>query len=391
MKPLFLQRSVSAAVFAAIVLHLVVVVEAQQPKRGPGAGPDAMVKNWLKNQDSDRDGKIAAGEASGLMKRFFQRNDANGDGFLDKAELKALAGRLGRTQAARNKRRQPTQRQRTVSTRELLKNAPDDVVIEPDIAYRPGESKAWRLDLVRPKDAGNAPRPGIVFVHGGGWRSGDKRTGTFLNGAIDYARKGYVCVTVNYRLTGEAPFPACIEDVKCAVRWFRAHAREYNLDPGRLGGFGNSAGAHLVAVLGLVRPDAGLEGDGPYQDQSSLLQAVCASATPTDFNLFERRRDGDTRFQNDNDKRDPETLAKLCSPINHVRKDAPPFLLIHGTADRTVDVKHADLFVKALKEAGAKDVTYIRVDGAGHGVFGERSARTGSAMEAFFARTLRAK
>ena len=106
----------------------------------------------------------------------------------------------------------------------------------------PGDSKAWRLDLARPTAKSAEPRPAIVFIHGGGWRGGDKRRGTFLNGALDYAAKGYVCVTLNYRLLAEAPFPACIEDCKCAVRWLRANAQKYNIDPDRIGGYGNSAG-----------------------------------------------------------------------------------------------------------------------------------------------------
>jgi acetyl esterase/lipase len=273
-----------------------------------------------------------------------------------------------------------------MSTEQMLATAPKDVLLEPDIAYRPGGSKAWRLDLAQPKQKSDKSRPGIVFVHGGGWRSGDKRTGSFINGAIEYAQKGYVTITVNYRLTDEAPFPACIEDVKCAVRWFRAHAKKYNLDPDRVGAYGNSAGAHLVSILGLVKPKAKLEGDGPWQDQSSMVQAVAASATPTDFSLFGQPREGDKKWNNA--KYDPARLARLSSPINHVTKDAPPFLLFHGTADGTVKVKHSDVFVKALKKLG-NDVTYLRIDDAGHGVFNQHADKTKRAMEAFFAQTLR--
>lgn len=142
---------------------------------------------------------------------------------------------------------------------------PPGVRLIANLSYRDG-NPAWRLDLAVPEPPAKAPRPAIVFVHGGGWRSGDKRRGYFLQGALDYARKGYVCITVNYRLTGEAPFPACIEDVKCAVRWLRAHAGQYDVDPNRIGAYGNSAGAHLVALLGLAGPKAKLEGDGPYQE-----------------------------------------------------------------------------------------------------------------------------
>lgn len=270
-----------------------------------------------------------------------------------------------------------------MSTERLLASAPDGVIVEPDIAYREGESKAWRLDLVRPQKDSDSPRPAIVFVHGGGWRSGDKRRGYFINGAMEYAQKGYVCVSVNYRLTGEAPFPACIEDVKCAVRWLRANAKKYNIDPKRIGGYGNSAGAHLVAMLGLAGPDAGLEGDGPHQDQSSLLQAVCCSATPTDFSLFNPR--GNFTAE------EKEARAQKYSPIKYVTDKAPPFLVVHGTADKTVDIKHGDTFVEALKDVGAKNVKYIRIDDAGHGVFGQHADKTHPAMERFFAEHLGGK
>lgn len=359
-----------------LALAISISVHAQQTDQ---------VKRWLQQMDKNNDGKISKDESTGLMKRFFDRNDTNKDGTLNGPELTALSQRLNRNRG--NQRNNANRNQQPgMSTERMLAQVPKDVIAEADIAYRPGKSKAWRLDLFHPKAKSDKPRPGIVFIHGGGWRNGDKRTGTFLSGAIDYAQKGYVTITVNYRLTGEAPFPACIEDVKCAVRWFRAHAKKYNLDPKSIGAYGNSAGAHLVSILGLVKPGAGLEGDGPWKDQSSMVQAVAASATPTDFNLFGPPREGDTRFV---DKRwSVDELRRLSSPINHVSKDAPPFLLFHGTADRTVNVKHSDIFVEALKKADC-DVTYIRIDDAGHGVFNQQVKQTKPAMEEFFARTLR--
>lgn len=298
---------------------------------------------------------------------------------------------------------------------------PDGVKVVPDIAYRPGESKAWRLDLAMPEEPGDQPRPVIVFVHGGGWRSGDKRRAPFLGGALRYAAKGYVCVSVEYRLVGEAPFPACIEDVKCAVRWLRAHAKEYNVDPDHFGAYGNSAGAHLVAMLGVCPPSAGLEGDGPWQEHSSMVQAVVCSATPTNFlvpmnnrqkaqstmardetatgteraKIFSRagrRRPLSAAGARGSPRTLPDELKKKFSPITYVSADAPPFLLIHEVSDPLVGVWHADQFVKALREAGARDVTLMRFeDGSGHGVFQRNIEKTGPAMEAFFERTLKRK
>lgn len=371
--------------FLGILTLLSGVAPGQEKKKDESADKiESQVSKWLEPMDKNADGKLAKDETRGLMQRFFDRNDENKDGFLDKKELRALAKRL----AQRGQQRRRPQGPRTDK---LLEDAPDDVTIVPDIRYREGESDAWQLDLVMPKTKSEKPRPGIVFVHGGGWRSGDKRSGTFLNGAIEYAQKGYVCITVNYRLTGEAPFPACVHDVKNAVRWFRANVKKYNLDPERIGAYGNSAGAHLACMLGLVRKEAGLEGDGPFQDQSSLVQAVCVSATPTDFLLFDGGLDRMARpgglFEGPADTL--EKRGKAASPVTHIREDAPPFLLVHGTKDSLVNVKHGDTFVEALKKSGAKDVTYIRVDGAGHGVFNQHKAKTGPAMEKFFARTLR--
>lgn len=269
----------------------------------------------------------------------------------------------------------------------MLARVPDTVAGHLDVPYREGENIRWTLDLFVPKAKSEAPRPVIIFVHGGGWRNGSKRTGVFFNAAMDYAEKGYVTATINYRLTGDAPFPACIEDVKCAVRWIRANAQTYNAAPSRIGGFGISAGAHLVSMLGLAGPEAKLEGDGPNQDQSSLIQAVYACATPTDFALFGPDLGADSKWAESG--YDPAELVRLSSPITHVNPEAPPFLLVHGTADKTVHVKHGDTFVEALKAAGAKDVTYLRIEGAGHGVHNQQSAKTLPAMEAFFERVLR--
>lgn len=369
-----------------LMLGFVLNLQAQNRQRPPT--PEARVANWIKTMGKDGDKKISLKEAAGLMKKNFSRVDANKDGFLAQMELNQLANRLSRNnQRAQNQR---GNNRRAISTEQLLKMAPKDVVIEPDITYRKGRSEAWKLDLVMPKSKSKEARAGIVFVHGGGWRSGDKRSGYFMRGAIEYAQKGYVCITVNYRLTGEAPLPACIEDVKCAVRWLRANAKQYNVNPKRIGAYGNSAGAHLVCMLGLAKPSAKMEGDGPYQDQSSMVQAVCASATPTSFVLDKNRikRRGQPGAMLAGPAKTLIARATATSAATYVSADAPPILLVHGAADTTVNVKHSDTFHAALKKAGAKHLEYIRVDGAGHGVFHQASKRTYPAMEAFFKKHL---
>lgn len=267
---------------------------------------------------------------------------------------------------------------------------PPGVLFEPNIAYD-DKSGAQKLDLYVPEKAARRPRPAIVIVHGGGWRSGDKRRGQWWRIPAQYAHDGYVAVSINYRLTDEAPWPAQIEDSKAAVRWLRANAEKYGVDPNRIGAYGNSAGAHLVALLGLVKKSAGLEGTGPNQDQSSLVEAVCASATPTDFLNWSKLGELSERLAKSFFAGPPDTLkdrARQASPIDYVAADAPPFLLIHGTADKTVPKIQSDTFAKALREAGAKQVRYMIFDNESHGVFQRQQLLTYPAMKAFFDKTL---
>lgn len=263
---------------------------------------------------------------------------------------------------------------------------PPGVRAQLDIPYAKA-SGAQKLDLYLPADDSSGLRPAIVFVHGGGWRSGDKQRGQWSRMPSEYARDGYVTVSVNYRLTGEAPWPAQVEDVKAAVRWLRARSADYRVDSERIGAYGNSAGAHLVSLLGLVHERDRLEGSGPNQGHSSLVQAVCASATPTDFLNWGAagtvpQRLGNTFLAGPEEQL--EERARQASPITYARDSAPPFLLVHGTADRTVPMQQSDRFAKALRDAGAKEVRYMIFDAEGHGVFQRQRLLTFPAMKAFF-------
>jgi acetyl esterase/lipase len=273
----------------------------------------------------------------------------------------------------------------------------DGIVVLRDIAYREGPSKQWRLDLAMKKAQGGKPRPGIVVIHGGGWLEGDRSSFASRKYGVpgnieEFAELGFVAVTVNYRLSAEAPFPAALEDCKCAVRWLRAHARDYNLDPKHIGAFGNSAGGHLAMLLGMVGNDAGLEGDGPYREESSQVQAVMSDSGPID--LLYQYKDGTlkqvvSKFMGGPPEGERAALYKKASPAHHIGKDTPPLLLIYGGADTQVPVETADQFVVALGRAGVKDVTYHRLAYVDHCPYSlVRIASLRPIVNEFFLRTL---
>ena len=273
----------------------------------------------------------------------------------------------------------------------------ENITVLRDVPYRDGPSKAWRLDLAMPSDLQGKPRPGIVVIHGGGWIEGDKSSFVFRDrhtpaNIVDFARRGFVAVTINYRLAREAPFPAAVEDCKAAVRWLRAHARQYNLDRDHIGAWGNSAGGHLALMLAMTGKERGLEGDGPYQNESSAVQAAASDSGPIDLvQQFRGSQIAGVVGQFLGGSPDGERLSayRKASPSQYVTPDTPPLLLIYGVSDLQVPVVTADEFVLALAKAGAEDVTYHRlayVDHCPHSLVALPEMQR--AVEEFFVRTL---
>lgn len=354
-------------IFSVILLTMPPLFSDTESKR---------VKQWLKT-DKNSDGVLTIDETSGLMRRFFNRNDRDGDGKLTKEELGKLDARLKQNPRNREQRRRPEAA--------LV----EGVTVRKNQAYRSGHDR-WKLDVYLPKEkAPKGGRPGLVFVHGGGWKNGSKESGFWASLPARYAAKGYVCISVNYRLTGDGGgFPACVHDVKNAVRWFRANSKELGLDPKRIGAYGNSAGAHLVSMLGLVKKEAGLEGKGTHLDQSSLVQAVCASATPSNF-LKWKNQLFPNRGVLAGDQENHHARAAKASPVTYAAEDAPPFLLVHAENDRTVPFEQGEVLANRLKASGAKNVTLMRFKDGGHGVFRAKETKTYAAMEEFFAKVLK--
>lgn len=250
----------------------------------------------------------------------------------------------------------------------------ENVTEHRDLAYADIKGKPLLLDLYLPKGVTNPPL--LVWIHGGGWRNGDKgRGGKFVPAGTD---AGYAVASINYRLTGEAIFPAQIHDCKAAIRWLRAHADKYGYDATRIGVGGSSAGGHLVALLGTSGGDKDLEGTvGDHPDQSSSVQAVCDLYGPTDFLQMDEHALPGARFKH-NDARSPEALliggpiqdnkekvAKV-NPITYIDKADPPFLIIHGSDDPLVPVHQSQLLKAALKKSKVP-VTMHVIKGAKHG------------------------
>jgi len=275
------------------------------------------------------------------------------------------------------------------NTQTAAQTAPANVDWQPDLEYGQVAGQALLLNLARPKE-GAGPFPAVVCIHGGGFRAG-KRT-SYDKLCEKFAARGYVAVTVEYRLAPQFQFPAAVHDCKAAVRWLRAHAAKYHIDPDRIGAMGGSAGGHLAQFLGVTAGIAQFEGSGNLE-HSSAVQCVVNYYGPSDLTKsYGKSVDAAEVLPlflggNAEQARHRHILA---SPLYWVTPLSSPTLCIHGTEDKYVAHEQAEWIVERLKAADV-EATLLTLQGAGHGFRGPDADRAEQAMFEFFDRHLQPK
>jgi acetyl esterase/lipase len=235
--------------------------------------------------------------------------------------------------------------------------------VDPDVQYCTGRGRPLLMDVFVPNHRIGTPTPAVLWIHGGGWEMGDKNGNS---GAKLLANEGFVTASLSYRLSGESPFPAAIEDCKCAIRFLRANALRYGIDPDRIGAAGSSAGGHLAELAATADQSAGLEGDGGWQNVSSNVQAAAAYYGVSDLTVpFPKETERViVKFFRGTEKEKPE-LYRKASPILYVLKNDPPLLLVHGEEDNDVPFDQSVRMVQAYRRLGLS-VEFIAVQNAGH-------------------------
>ena len=264
---------------------------------------------------------------------------------------------------------------------------PAEIVFEKNIEYSNPDGQHLQLNMARPKNA-KGPLPCVVCIHGGGFRAG-KRDG--YDGLIqNLARDGFAAVTVSYRLAPKYQFPAAVHDAKAAVRWVRANAAKYGIDPDRIGVTGGSAGGHLAQFLGVTPGVAEFEGDGGNPNVSSHVKCVVNVYGPSDFTKSYGKSVDAAEvlplFLGGNLQTALPAHIR-SSPLNWVTPNAAPTLCIHGTEDKYVAHEQAVWMIDRLKASGV-EAQLLTLQGAGHGFKGKDAESADQALVAYFKKHL---
>ena len=241
-------------------------------------------------------------------------------------------------------------------------------VADRDLVYANVGGVALKLDLYLPADSTKSA-PLLVWIHGGSWQMGNRAFPV----ADFFTNAGFALASIDYRLTGRAPFPAQIYDCKAAIRWLRANASTYGVDPNRIVAMGHSAGGHLAALLGTTPDDPRLEGSEGVTGVSSRVEAVCDFSGPTDLlTIRSQYLHLPALFQRDpleallgGTVGEKAALARLASPALQVNNHACPFFIAHGDKDTVVPVQQSEELNAALTKAGISSTLHI-VPGGGH-------------------------
>ncbi|MEE8451685.1 MAG: alpha/beta hydrolase fold domain-containing protein [Thermoguttaceae bacterium] len=341
---------------ALILLGLFVSASGAEAQSPPSADSSA---DAFQRLDKNGDGKITRDELPEAIRRNFDRADADGNGFISREEDAKFRNRTG------NRRPQTSSRPQVH----------DAIRAERDLPYADTDNPRQRLDLYLPKNpTSDEPLPVIAWIHGGAWRAGDRRSGQGRVAEL-VAGGNYAGVSIGYRLTGEAIWPAQIHDCKAAVRWIRANAKRYNLDPERIGVWGSSAGGHLVAMLGTSGRVKPLEGTlGKHTDQDSRVTCVVDYFGPSDLLAMGKYPSHMKHDAPDSPEsrlvggpvQETREMARSASPNTYASADDPPFLIAHGDKDFTVPYNQSVRLDEALHKAGV-DPLFITVEGGGHG------------------------
>lgn len=312
---------------------------------------------WDRNQD----GKLSREELPEGVRKNFDRIDSDKDGSISKAEHEAAATRMSQRGNA--------------PARPATRPLPENVEAKLDIPYAATENPRQMLDLYLPKKRGtDKPLPVVVFIHGGGWKAGDKSGGIGNVGRF-VSSGNYVGVSVGYRLTDEAPWPAQIHDCKAAIRWIKGNAGELGLDATKIAVWGSSAGGHLVSFLGTSGDVKELEGTlGKFTDQDSKVTCVVNFFGPENFiTMVTQESTIDRTTANYPEAlllsgrvQDKPEVAREASPITHVSAGDAPVLTAHGTKDPLVPYAQALELDAALKTAGVESLLITMTHG-GHG------------------------
>jgi acetyl esterase/lipase len=259
---------------------------------------------------------------------------------------------------------------------------PPRTTTEQDIVYTKAGSDELKLDMARPAD-GAGPFPAVVVIHGGAWRQGNKADVRPI--LPQFALRGFVAISPQYRFCPKDPFPAQIHDVKAAVRWLKVNAKKYKVDPARIGAMGFSAGGHLSLLLGLTSPADGLEGDVPAGAPDSRIKAVVNYFGPTDLaarDIPDICKPWIKDFLGGTPHEQPATAAK-ASPLTFVSNDDAPVLTFQGTKDPLVPFTQAIKLAEAMTSAGVPGRVELML-GAEHGWGGPEMERTIAETFSFF-------